>query len=61
MRRALIQDEGVLQLDVADRSAVAPEPAGGGEVVAVEPSEFGRDLPVSAQLPVLIITCLTNV
>ncbi len=61
MRRVLIQDEGVLKLDLRDRSAVAPEPAGGGEVVVVEPRELGRDLPVRAQLPVLIITCLTNV
>jgi hypothetical protein len=57
----VIQDERVLQFDPGDRPAVAPEPAGGGEVLAIEPSEFGRDLPVRAQLPVLIITCLTNV
>jgi hypothetical protein len=61
MRHVLIQDEGVLELDARDRSAVAAEPAGSREVVAVEPSELGRDLPVRAQLPVLIITCLTNV
>ena len=61
MRHSLIQDEGVLEFDPRDRSAVTPEPAGGGEVVAVEPLERGRDLPERAQLPVLIITCLTNV
>ena len=38
-----------------------PNQRASGEVVAVEPSELGRDLPVRAQLPVLIITCLTNV
>jgi hypothetical protein len=57
----LIQDERVLQFDLGDRPAVAAEPATGGEVVAVEPTELGRDLLVRAQVPVLIITCLTNV
>ena len=61
MGRALIEDERVLELDRPDRPAVAAEPASGSEVVAVEPGELGRDLPVCAQLPVLIITCLTNV
>ena len=61
MRRRLVQDEGVLEFERRDRPAVTSEPAGGCEVVAVEPIEFGRDLPVRAQLPVLIITCLTNV
>lgn len=61
MGRVLIEDEGIVQIDRGDRPAVAAEPATGGEVVAVEPIELGRDLPVRAQLPVLIITCLTNV
>jgi hypothetical protein len=61
VRDVLVQDERVLKLELRDGSAVTPEPAGGGEVVAVEPGELGRDLPVGAQLPVVNITCLTKV
>ena len=57
----LVKQERVVDRDPGDRPAVAPEPAGGRQVVAVEPGELGRDLPVGAQVPVLIITCLTNV
>jgi hypothetical protein len=61
MRHALVQDERALEFDLGDRQAMTAEPAFGREIVVVEPLERARDLPVGAQLPVLIITCLTNV
>ena len=61
MRRIVIEDEGVVGSDRPDDPAVTAEPALRGESLEVEATERRLDLRVRAQLPVLIITCLTNV
>jgi hypothetical protein len=61
VRSNLVKDERIVGFDRRDRTAVTTEPAFGGESVAVEEVERGRDAAVRAQLPVLIITCLTKV
>ena len=61
VRRVVIEDEGVVESDGLDDPVVTTEPPFGGETLAVEATERRLDLRVRAQLPVLIITCLTNV
>ena len=61
MRDVRIEDEHLVPFDRLDGPAVTAEPAFGGESLEVEAAERRVDLRVRAQLPVLIITCFTNV
>jgi hypothetical protein len=61
VRRPVIEDEGVVKSDRLDEAAVTAEPAFGRKPFTVEATECRLDVRVRAQLPVLIITCLTNV